>query len=94
MNADEQRDLDEIEREFLRVGITWDAFADLCRLNAPNEPVAPEGSFVMQLNYSQATAFLRTLPDGSGQEAFIEAWTQHVKQRQRPMPPFPGMAGA
>ncbi len=94
MNADEQRDLDELEREFRRVGITWDAFAELCRLNAPNEPVAPDGSFVMQLNYSMATAFLRTLPDGAGQETFIKAWTQHVKQRQRPMPPFPGMAGA
>src|SRR2546428_7548604 len=94
MYADEKIYLDELELDFRRVGISCDAFAKLCRLNAPNEPVAPDGSFVIQLNYSNATAFLRTLPDGAGQETFIKAWTQHVKQGQRPMPPFPGMAEA
>src|SRR2546427_12879444 len=94
MNADEQRDLDELEREFRRIGITWDAFAELCCLNAPNEPVAPDWSFFMQLNYSKATAFLRTLPDGAGQETFIKAWTQHMEEGQRTMPPFPGIAGS
>ena len=83
MNADEQRDLDELEREFRRIGITWDAFAELCCLNAPNEPVAPDGSFVMQLNYSKATAFLRTLPDGAGQAAFLKAWDKEFGEPSR-----------
>src|SRR5436190_22593579 len=66
MNADDQRDLDELEREFRRVGVSWDAFAELCRLNAPNEPISADGSFSMQLNYSKTTAFsgpFRTVPD-------------------------------
>jgi hypothetical protein len=73
MTDDEHRDLDELERQFRRVGSTWDAFAELCRLNAPAEPMAPDGSFVMQLNHSKTAAFLRTLPDGAGQAAFLRA---------------------
>jgi hypothetical protein len=76
MNTDDQRDLDELERELRRVGITWEAFAELCRLNAPNEPASPDGSFAMQLNYPKTTAFLRTLPDNAGQAAFLKAWDE------------------
>ena len=74
MSTDEERELEELQREFKRVGITWDAFAELCRLNAPNEPVSADGSFAMELNYPKTTAFLRTLPDGAGEAAFITAW--------------------
>src|SRR2546430_796241 len=83
MNADDQRDLDELERELRRVGITWDAFAELCRLNAPNEPVAPDGAFAMELNYPKTTAFLRTLPDGAGQASFLTAWDTEFGEPSR-----------
>ncbi len=83
MNADDQRDLDELEREFRRVGVSWDAFAELCRLNAPNEPISADGSFSMQLNYSKTTAFLRTLPDGAGQAAFLRAWDKEFGEPSR-----------
>jgi hypothetical protein len=79
MSADEQREIQELEREFRRVGITWDAFGELCRLNAPNEPVSPDGSFAMELNYTKTAAFLRTLPDGAGQAGFIAAWLENEK---------------
>ena len=83
MNADDQRDLDDLEREFRRVSVTWDAFAELCRLNAPNEPVSPDGSFSMELNYPKTTAFLRTLPDGAGQDAFLKAWDKEFGEPSR-----------
>ena len=83
MYADDQRDLEELEREFRRVGINWDAFAELCRLNAPNEPVSPDGSFAMELTYPKTTAFLRTLPDGAGQAAFLKAWDQQIGEPSR-----------
>ena len=83
MNADDQRDLDDLEREFRRVGVTWDAFAELCRLNAPNEPVSPDGSFSMELNYPKTTAFLRTLPDGAGQAPFLKAWDKEFGEPSR-----------
>jgi len=83
MNADDQRDLDELEHEFRRVGTTWEAFAELCRLNAPNEPVSPDGSFAMELNYPKTTAFLRTLPDGAGQAAFLKAWDEEFGEPSR-----------
>ena len=83
MNANDQRDLDELEHEFRRVGITWEAFAELCRLNAPNEPVSPDGSFAMELNYPKTAAFLRTLPDAAGQAAFLEAWDKELGEPSR-----------
>ena len=83
MNADDQRDLDDLEREFRRLGMTWDAFAELCRLNAPNEPVPPNGSFSIELNYPNTTAFLRTLPDGAGQAAFLKAWDKEFGEPSR-----------
>ena len=83
MNADDQGDLDDLEREVRRVGITWDAFAELCRLNAPNEPISADGSFSMQLNYSKTTALLRTLPDGAGQAAFLSAWDKEFGEPSR-----------
>jgi len=83
MNTDDQRDLDDLQHEFRRVGITWDAFAELCRLNAPNEPLLADGSFSMQLNYSKTTAFLRTLPDGAGQAAFLRAWDEQFGEPSR-----------
>ncbi len=83
MNANDQRDLDEREHEFRRVGITWEAFAELCRQNAPNEPVSPGGCFAMELNYPKTTAFLRTLPDGAGQAAFLKAWDKEFGEPSR-----------
>ena len=74
MTLDDHRDLEELEHEFRRVGITWDAFGELCRLNDPHGPVSPDGSFAMELDYQATTAFLRTLPDGAGQAVFIAAW--------------------
>ena len=83
MNADDQKELDELEREFRRVGITWEAFGELCRLNAPNAPVSPDGSFAMELNYPKTTAFLRALPDGAGQPAFLEAWDKELTMAEK-----------
>ena len=65
------------------MGVTWDAFAELCCLNAPNEPVSPDGSFSMELNYAKTTAFLRTLPDGAGQAAFLKAWDKEFGEPSR-----------
>ena len=83
MNANDQRDLDELEHELRRVGITFEAFAELCRQNAPNEPVSPDGCFAMELNYPKTTAFLRTLPDGAGQAAFLAAWDREFGEPSR-----------
>jgi hypothetical protein len=108
MTPEEQRDLEELEHEFRRVGITWHAFAEVDRLNAPNEPPSPDGSFAMELNYPKTTAFLRTLPDGAGEAAFIAAWfkqTESVRKRaeaamraeeckRRGPHPGPGASGA
>jgi hypothetical protein len=108
MNDDDQRDREELEQEFRRVGITWAAFGEVCRLNAPNEPVSPDGSFAMALNYPKTTGFLRTLPDGAGQAAFLEAWfrqtepfrkraeaAMRAEERKRGrLPPTSGGAGA
>ena len=83
MKAEDQRDLDELKRELRRVGITLGAFAELCRLNAPNEPIARDGSFAMELNYPKITAFLRTLADGAGQAAFLAAWEREFGEPSR-----------
>ena len=83
MKAEDQRDLDELKRELRRVGITLGAFAELCRLNAPNEPIARDGSFAMELNYPKTTAFLRTLADGAGQAAFLRAWDREFGEPSR-----------
>jgi len=108
MNPDDQRHLEELQREMRRVGITWDAFAEVCRLNAPNEPPSPDGSFAMELNYPKTTALLRTLPDGAGQPTFIAAWLKSAEplrkraeaasraeeQKRRGHKPGPGASGA
>ena len=84
MNPDDQSHLEELQREMHRVGITWDAFAwdafaEVCRLNAPNEPPSPDGSFAMELDYPKTTALLRTLPDRAGQPTFIAAWLKSAE---------------
>jgi hypothetical protein len=79
MKGDDQRDLEELQQEFRRVGITWDAFGELCRLNDPLGPRSPDGSFAMELDYRATTAFLRTLPDDAGQAAFIAAWIERAE---------------
>jgi hypothetical protein len=74
MYTNDQVDLEELERELRRVGITWQAFAELNRLNNPNAPNPPEGSLALELDYRATTAFLRTLPGSAGQATFIAAW--------------------
>ena len=78
MDAKEEKEYSELMTEFRRVGITWEAFAELTRRNAgPNAPQSEEpadGSVNLSLNIPATTEFLRTLPDRAGQEAFLAAW--------------------
>ena len=83
MRAHEEREHSELMIEFRRVGITWAAFGELCRRNAPNEPVEPDGSFNMSLDYGATTKFLRTLPDNLGQEGFLAAWEKTFAEPAR-----------
>jgi hypothetical protein len=72
---DEKPDIQALEREFQRVGITWEAFRELDRLNqAPNMPPSPDGSFAMQMNLPAILTLLRSLPNNAGQPAFLEAF--------------------
>ena len=84
MSSDDQRDRDELEWELRRVGVTWTSIGELCRLNEPGEPPSPDGSFAIELNYADTTAFLRTLPDGCGPAAFLAACferTESLRER-------------
>ena len=79
MAINDQVDREELERQLRRVGITWDTFSELGRLNNPNIPNAPDSSVAIELDYRSTTAFLRTLPDGAGQATFIAAWLKHTE---------------
>ena len=74
MQGDEYQELAELEREFRRVGITWQTFAMLSRQNAPNSAPSTNGSFGLGLDIAATVAVLRTLPDGAGEAAFVNAF--------------------
>jgi len=78
MDAREEKEYSALMTEFRRVGITWEAFAELDRRNAgPNAPPSetpPDGSVNLSLDIPATTEFMRTLPNHAGQEAFLLAW--------------------
>ena len=74
MDRDEYQELAALEREFRRVGITWQTFAMLSRQTAPNAAPSPNGSFGLGLDIAATVAMLRTLPDGAGETAFVNAF--------------------
>jgi hypothetical protein len=79
MSINDQVDREELERQFRRVGINTDVFAELHRLNNPNAKNPLDGWVGLELDYRATTALLRTLPDGAGEAAFIAAWIQHME---------------
>ena len=75
MMRDEKPDLQTLEREFQRVGITWEAFRELDRLNqVPNTPATTDGSFAVEMDIPGILTLLRSLPNNAGQAAFVEAF--------------------
>src|SRR2546423_4779222 len=84
MSAREEKEYSDLITEFQRVGITWAAFAELNRRNAgPDAPASPDGSVNLSLDISATTEFMRTLPDGAGQEAFLAAWDKKFGEPAR-----------
>ena len=72
---DEKDDLNLLEREFQRVGITWEAFRELDRLNqVPDMPPSPGGAFAIEMNIPGVLTLLRSLPNNAGQGVFVEAF--------------------
>jgi hypothetical protein len=74
MEGNEYKELADLEREFRRVGITWQTFATLVRQGAPNSASSPNGSLGLGLDVAATVAVLRTLPDGVGEAAFVDAF--------------------
>jgi len=76
MEADEYRELAELEREFRRVGITWQTLAMLGRPGAPTSAPSPSESLGLGLDIAATVAMLRKLPDGAGEAAFVNAFKE------------------
>ena len=73
---------EELEREFARVGVNWDAVEAAARGERPTPPAGVR-QFTMLLEYGPALQVLRTLPDGSGTDAFLSALQAQKEERRR-----------
>ena len=62
----------DLESEFRRVGTTWQALVELVRVNRRADDAA--SSFGIQLDIARTLDVLKSLPDGAGPHAFMEAF--------------------
>ena len=73
MNTQDLNPMD-LEPEFGRIGTTfYEAFRRLCNLNTPDEPIQPGEPFNIEVDFQRTLHVLRSMPDGAGVEAFLEA---------------------
>ena len=67
--------LADVERETARVGVDWAAAAPALREIAIEEASGrPEGEVAPRFDVARMLATLRTLPEGAGTAAFLEAF--------------------
>jgi hypothetical protein len=85
MKRDELQGIDELQREFRRVGVTPEAFRELERQNFPTSPPSPPAdSLSMALDIPGTIAVLRSLPDRAGEAAFLDAFKAAFLTDRRP----------
>jgi hypothetical protein len=66
----------DLEPELRRVAITWRVFDRLVAENR-GEEITPEPA-LLSLNLERLAEFLKSLPDGAGETAFLEAWKTRI----------------
>jgi hypothetical protein len=70
--ANDELTPNDLEPELQRVGATWQAFVQLVREN--QGPSGGTGPIAVQLDLEGILQLLRSLPDGAGQEALLQAY--------------------
>ncbi len=78
--SDHSAEIEEFERECRRVGVTWNAFLELDRLNAGEASPSPDGSISIEGGLRALADLLRSMPDSIGDVGFLETMAKRGEE--------------